>query len=108
MLRTIVEARVLVAMLVAAGVGTWGLHAYPVRTDDVFLALIEARKPFVFQVLAYGYATLWFTTPFLATSLLTSVLAIITYQRPPGTRPRAWAPGDCTPIQSGRMTCSSR
>jgi hypothetical protein len=60
---------------VAAGVGTWGLHAYPVRTDDVFLALVEARKPFVFQVLAYIYATLWFTTPFFATSLVTSVLA---------------------------------
>jgi len=92
MLRTLVEARGLVAMLVAASVGTWGLHTYPVRTDDVFLALIEARKPFVFQVLAYVYATLWFTTPFFATSLVTSVLAIITYRHPLGTRERALPP----------------
>lgn len=92
MLRTVVEARGLVAMLVAAGVGTWGLHTYPVRTDDVFLALIEARKPFIFQVLAYVYATLWFTTPFFATSLVTSVLAIITYRRPLGVRMRALPP----------------
>jgi hypothetical protein len=92
MLRSVVEARGLVAMLVAAGVGTWGLQTYPVRTDDVFLALIEARKPVVFQVLAYVYATLWFTTPFFATSLVTSVLAIVTYRHPIGSRMRALPP----------------
>jgi hypothetical protein len=31
----------------------------------------------VLNVLAYGYATLWFTTPFFATSLVTSMAAII-------------------------------
>ena len=31
MLRTIVEARALVAMLIAAGVGRGGSHAYPCR-----------------------------------------------------------------------------
>jgi len=88
MLRTIVDARRLVAMLIAAGVGTWGLHTYPVQTDDVFLALIELRKPVVFQVLAYGYATLWFTTPFFLASLLTSVLAIVVYRHAPTARYR--------------------
>jgi hypothetical protein len=92
MLRTIVEARVLVAMLVAAAVGTWGLDAYPVRTDDVLVALVEARKPVIFQALAYGYATLWFTTPFFAASLLTSVLAIVVYRRPLGARLHALPP----------------
>ena len=58
------RTRGLVAMVAAAGVGTWGLHTYPVRTDDVFLALIELRNPPVFHALVYGYATVWFTTPF--------------------------------------------
>ena len=56
-------------MLVAAGVGAWGLQAYPVDRDNVFLQLIELRSPTVFRVLVYGYATLWFTTPFFAASL---------------------------------------
>ena len=69
MLRTVLEARGLVAMVAAASVGAWGLHTYPVRTDDVFLALIELRNPSVFRLLAYGYATLWFSTPFFLASL---------------------------------------
>ena len=72
MVRTIVDARRVVAMLIAASVGMWGLHTYPVPPDDPFLGLIQLREPVVFQVLAYGYATLWFTTPFFLASLLTS------------------------------------
>jgi hypothetical protein len=92
MLRVVVETRGLVAMLVAAGVGTWGLHTYPVRTDDVFLALIALRNPPVFHVLAYGYATLWFTTPFFLASLATSAVAIGVYGRAPSARVRRLPP----------------
>src|SRR5438132_1296752 len=92
MVRTIVDARGVVAMLLAAGVGTWGLHTYPVNMENVFLALIELRKPVLFQVLAYGYATLWFTTPFFLASLLTSVLAIIVYRHAPTARCRPLPP----------------
>jgi hypothetical protein len=92
MVRTILGARVLLALTVAACVGTWGLHVYPVQTDDPFLALIQLQKPFVFDVLAYGYATLWFTTPFLAASLLTSVLVIVAYRYPHTVRVRALPP----------------
>lgn len=77
MLRTLIEARTLVALAVAAGVGTWGLHVYPLPTNNVFLALIDARAPHVFQTFAYSYAVLWFSTPFLVTSLATSLLAIV-------------------------------
>ena len=92
MLRTILDARPLVAMILAAGIGAWGLHAYPMSTGDVFLALIELRNPFAFRVLAYGYATLWFTTPFFAASLVTSVLAIVVYRRAPAMRFRELPP----------------
>ena len=36
------------------------------------------------SVLTYGYTTLWFTTPYLAASLLMSLMAIVVYRRAPG------------------------
>src|SRR2546430_9133284 len=89
MLHAILGARVLVAMVVAACVGAWGLHAYPVQLDDPFLALIRLERPFVFDVLTYGYATLWFTTPFLAASFATSLLTIAAYKYSHAVRPRS-------------------
>ena len=92
MLRSILEARAMVALFVAAGVGTWGLHAYPVRPDEVFLALIEVRTPLVFHVLVYGYATLWFTTPFYVASIIASLVTIVVYRRVPAMRSRPLPP----------------
>ena len=43
MLRSLVEARTLIALAAAAGVGTAGLRAFPMRGDDVFLTFIEVR-----------------------------------------------------------------
>ena len=63
MLRTLVEARALVALITGAATGLWGTQTYPVSRDDVFLGLIAERAPHVYRVLAYGYATLWFLTP---------------------------------------------
>ena len=92
MLRKIVEARTLVALAVSAGVGLWGLHSYPVSHDDVFLGLIGERAPGMLSVLTYGYATLWFTTPYFAASLLMSLLAIADYRREPRARVRPLPP----------------
>src|SRR5436309_2904114 len=92
MLRAALETRALAAMIIAAGVGTCGLRAYPVPSDDLFLGLIEARTPLVFHVLAYGYATLWFTTPFFVASLFASLVTIVVYRRAPATRFRNLPP----------------
>jgi hypothetical protein len=92
MMRRIVAARGLLALMVAAGVGLWGLHAHPVQIDDPFLGLMAIQKPFVFRLLAYGYATLWFTTPFFAASLVTSVLAIVISRYPDTARSRPLPP----------------
>ena len=91
-MRAVLEARVLLAMAMSVAVGTWGLFRFPLPIDNLFLALIQIRKPFVFDVLGYGYATLWFTTPFLTASLLTSVSAIVVYRYPPTGRRRALPP----------------
>lgn len=79
MLRTILDARGLVALLVATGVGVYGLRTYPIAPENPFLGLIALQAPDAFLVLSYGYATLWFTTPFFGVSLVLSVLAIATY-----------------------------
>src|SRR6202158_5749829 len=86
MLRRMLDARPVLAMIVAAGVVTWGATAYPLQRDNVFLEIMALRNPAVLQLLGYTYATFWFTTPFLATSLLLSVLAIVAYHRLPSTR----------------------
>jgi hypothetical protein len=83
MLRTILDARTLIAMAVALAVGVWGLHTYPPPADNVFLALIALRRPDLHQGLQYAYATLWFTTPFFGASLLGSLFAIVTYRHAP-------------------------
>jgi hypothetical protein len=43
MLRRLIEVRMLIALAIAAGVGIGGLRAFPIRSDQVFLAVIEAR-----------------------------------------------------------------
>ena len=103
------EQRALVAMLIATGVGVAGVHAYPVDRANVYLQLIELRNPAAFLVLVYGYATLWFTTPFFAASMLGSLTAIVAYRRS-GSRQTARR---CRPTshRSGdrrRRSCSAR
>jgi hypothetical protein len=94
MLRGVLSARALVALMIAGAVGVWGLRAHPIATDDPFLALIAAEKPLAFHVLAYGYghATLWFTTPFFAASLLLSMVAIAVSTWPQRVRARSLPP----------------
>jgi len=92
MIRTIVAARGLVALSVAAGVGTWGVFGHPVDPENPFLGLIALQNPPVFRVLTYGYATLWFTTSFFAASLGLSVLAIVSSRASDRVRPRPLPP----------------
>jgi hypothetical protein len=92
MVRQMMAARGVIAMLVAAVGGVWGLHARPFPADDPFLELIAAANPMAFRVLAYGYAVLWFTTPFFAASMCTSVVAIVLANYPMGRRMRPLPP----------------
>ncbi len=75
-------------MLIAMGVGTAGVHAYPVDRANVYLQIIELRNPTAFLVLVYGYAALWFTTSFFAASILGSLTAIVVYRRPARAKQR--------------------
>ena len=104
----LVEQRVLVAMLIALGVGAAGVHTYPVDRANVYLQIIELRNPAAFLVLVYGYATLWFTSTFFAASMLGSLTAIVAYRQPlaPNSgrcRPTSHRNGDPHP-----RSCSAR
>src|SRR5436309_2259782 len=92
MFRAVVRARTVMAMLIAVATGTWGLHAHPVEMENPFLALIALEKPFIFRVLTYGYATLWFTSAFLGASLATSLFAIVAYRSQSTLRSRPLPP----------------
>jgi len=83
MLRVVVVARRIVALAAAGAAGVWGLSEYPFVRDNAFLGLIELRAPRVFALLRDGYATLWFSTSFLAASLMVSLVAIVVYRRVP-------------------------
>ena len=88
MLHGLVAIRGLLAIGLAAVVGTWGLHAHPVDVTDPFVGLIEVSSPGVFLVLVYGYAALWFATPFFGASLVLSLLAIVASRHDPRVRAR--------------------
>ncbi len=92
MLRTLVQARAPVALALAAATGLWGLQTYPMARDDVFLGLISEYAPGTYRLLAYGYATLWFTTPYWVASFAMSMLAILVYSRAPSARSRPLPP----------------
>ena len=92
MIANVLSARGLVAMVLAAVMGTWGVSTHPVDTENPFLGLIALQNPPVFRALAYGYATLWFSTTFFAASLVLSVFAIVALGRPPRRRRRALPP----------------
>lgn len=88
MLRLLVDARQLLALAVAAGVGLWGLAEWPFGDTNPFLVLVQAQAPRVAIGLRYGYATLWFTTPFLAASFIASLAAIVLVRHTPQAQHR--------------------
>lgn len=83
MFQAAIEARALISLALTAVAGTMGLHAYPLDTENVFLALIELRTPHVFQAIAYGYAAMWFATPLIALSMATSMFVLLVNRRAP-------------------------
>ena len=61
---TMIESRALVALTAAAIFGTMGLRAFPIDADEPFLSAIGQQRPDLLGLLGYGYALLWFSTPF--------------------------------------------
>src|SRR5579862_9066202 len=75
-LRVVTDARVLVGLVFAMLAGLWGTSMWPWPTNDALLGLIASERPHLAACLAYTYTTLWFTSPFVASSVVLSALTI--------------------------------
>src|SRR5262245_49223786 len=81
-MRALVEHRAAINLALAAIVGVLGLRGWPFPADNVFLAAISVEKPWLFDGLAYLYATLWFSTPLIGISLASALLTIVALRQP--------------------------
>jgi hypothetical protein len=79
-MQTVMAYRFVLSLALSAVVGTVGLHLRPFPADNLLLALIGARRPTLYAELSYTYATLWFSTPFLAISGVCAWLYIFVIQ----------------------------
>jgi hypothetical protein len=91
-MRAALDYRAVISLAAAAAIGAAGLRVYPFPADNVFLALLYARKPVLYDGLAYLYATLWFSTPFIALSVVSTLATIVTLRCSRGTTYAALPP----------------
>ena len=75
-MRRAFEFRAPINLALAGAIGVVGLHNWPFPADNAFLAAIDARKPWLFEGLAYLYATLWFSTPLIMLSVTSALLYV--------------------------------
>jgi hypothetical protein len=68
--RIVLENRGLVSGVVAAGVWAASRTFAPLPGDNPVLVLILNAKPHIYYAISTGYAATWFTTPFVASSLI--------------------------------------
>ena len=62
-------------LAVATAIGVVGLRFWPFPVDNAFLAVVDARKPWLFEGLGCLYATLWLTTPLIGLTVITAMLS---------------------------------
>src|SRR5712691_5588633 len=84
-MRPVLDYRGPITLALAGVTGVVGLQHWPFPAGNVFLAVLEARKPWLFDGLAYLYATLWFSTPFMALSIVSAFATIAVLRCPPAT-----------------------
>jgi hypothetical protein len=77
MFHAALRQRNVISMAGAALAGAAGLHLWPFPADNAALGLIAWHRPPVYTGLVYAYATLWFTTPYLALSVVTSLVYVL-------------------------------
>ena len=75
-MRRALEFRAPINLGLAAAIGVVGLHQWPFPSGNAFLAVIDARKPWLFDGLAYLYATLWFSTPLIGLTVISALLYV--------------------------------
>ncbi len=73
MLERLVESRVVASFAVGAAVWIAGRFGAPFPEDHAILQLIRVERPLVYDSIQWAYTILWFTTPYLLTSMAMSL-----------------------------------
>jgi hypothetical protein len=61
-----------VSFCIAAGARLTAWHSVPFPQDDAILELVRYRNPAVCHTICWSYAAMWFTTPWILSSLTLS------------------------------------
>lgn len=65
-MRTVLELRFVISLVLAGLVSVVGQVCWPWPADNPVLGLMSVESPQLYSALAYAYATVWVSTPFLA------------------------------------------
>jgi hypothetical protein len=82
--RTLVENRFLLSLGISAACGIFLTSTSPLNTANPFLRLIALERPPVFHAIAWSYGLFLYSTPFLACSMIFSLLYVHLYRNEPG------------------------
>ena len=104
MVRRALEFRAPINLAVATAIGVVGLRFWPFPVDNAFLAVVDARKPWLFEGLGYLYATLCFTTPLIGLTVITALLYVAVMR---GDKRPAYGPLPRYPKPSTRLRAIS-
>ncbi len=97
----LLEYRMVVSVALSAAIALGGLHLWPFPADNALLGLIALMRPRLYAGFAYAYATVWFTTPLIATNTVMSLLYIFAARADGRARPAGLPP---YPLPSQRET----
>ena len=78
--RPLVEYRIVLAFGMSATVGIVLNSMFPVNTANPFLRLIELERPAAFHAVVWSYDLFLYSTPFLACSMIFSLLYVHLYR----------------------------
>ncbi len=76
MIRTIVDSRLYLSLILSSGTGAILNRRIPFPSDNPILQLILAEKPTIFLAIKWAYLTMLFSTPLLVFSMIFSLMYI--------------------------------
>ncbi|WP_035351568.1 type IV secretory system conjugative DNA transfer family protein [Edaphobacter aggregans] len=78
--RPLVKYRLLLSLGLSAACGIVLNNMFPINSANPFLRLIELKRPLVFQAVAWSYDLFLYSTPFIACSMIFSLLYVHLYR----------------------------
>lgn len=79
-IRVLVENHLMLSLGISAASGIVFTSLYPLNTADPFLRLIALRQPSVFYAVEWSYGIFLFSTPFLISSMIFSLMYVHLYR----------------------------